>query len=177
MFRAKLNYLFHIYDDLLSKDEIVFLNEKMKNFKPDTEPSIEKNNSYFRQYIDNNSTKIEKFIKNIDFLLKTKCLYQTTSLSGIWINKIDSNEYQVEDFHLDEDSVSTITFLNDDFDGGSFVYIQPNQNEQYVHPKKYKTIILEGSKIPHKVNHVSNGSRYTLVTFWEKKEKNKKSII
>jgi hypothetical protein len=177
MFRAELFHIYSVFDGLLSEDEILFLEEKTKNFIPNTSPSIEKNNSYFRQFINNEVENLSSFINKIENILKTEHYYYSTELSSVWINKIDYNDYQIEEFHRDEEKISTVTFLNDDFEGGFFVYIQPNKMEEKTNPKKYRTILFEGNDIPHKVDRVTNGCRYTLITFWNKKEKNDKSLI
>ena len=68
--------------------------------------------------------------------------------------------------HLDFNNFkySSILYLNDDFEGGETVV----GNETVV-PEKNKIILFEGAKVPHKVNEVIKGARYT-VPCWYKHE-------
>ena len=71
--------------------------------------------------------------------------------------------------HLDEASdettIASITFLNDDFDGGETFF----GDGTIVKPAKNKTIFFTGKNLLHGVNKVSSGNRYTIATWYKKK--------
>jgi Rps23 Pro-64 3,4-dihydroxylase Tpa1-like proline 4-hydroxylase len=72
--------------------------------------------------------------------------------------------------------VSYITYLNEEFKGGEFVYYDEEKNEILITPKKNMTIIIS-YKTSHKVLEVTNGIRFSLYTFLKLSKKKLKSII
>jgi hypothetical protein len=76
-------------------------------------------------------------------------------------------ETHVDTFHMRSDETRKLTvlvFLNDDFEGGKF-YIQ-NSNQIDLYPQQTKgTAIIFPSFMPHGVEPVTKGIRYSVVTW------------
>ena len=81
--------------------------------------------------------------------------------------KWPENSYQVN--HLDRASdkttIASITFLNDNFDGGETYFNEGT----IIRPCKNKTIFFSGLLIVHGVKKVLNGERFTIATWYKKK--------
>lgn len=86
---------------------------------------------------------------------------------GIFINKIDTFKNQNDKYHNDGCDVTIITYLNDDFEGGEFEYVT-NSKKHHIIPSKNLTIIMDKT-VPHRVLPVVNGTRYSLITWFNKK--------
>lgn len=78
--------------------------------------------------------------------------------------------------HFDESDISYITYLNEDFQGGEFVYYDENNIATTIKPIQGLTITIE-NKTLHKVNKIDKGIRYSLYTFLQKKQKNIKTLL
>lgn len=98
------------------------------------------------------------------------------------VPKYSFNQYSEGDFldwHSDSHEImygasSTIIFqLNDDYDGGDVLYMI--DGIEYKVPKKQGSIFIFDSNIPHCVDRLNNGIRYSL-NVWPSKEI-KKSVI
>ena len=66
--------------------------------------------------------------------------------------------------------------LNEDFQGGEFVYYDENSIATIVKPIQGLTIKIE-NKTVHKVNKINKGIRFSLYTFLQKKQKNVKTLL
>lgn len=75
-------------------------------------------------------------------------------------------ETHVDTFHARSDETRKLTvlaFLNEDFEGGKF-YIQ-NSHEKYYPPQSKGTVLVFPSFMPHGVEPVTKGIRYSIVTW------------
>jgi hypothetical protein len=75
-------------------------------------------------------------------------------------------ETHVDTFHQHSNEIRKLTvlvFLNDDFEGGKF-YIQ-NSHERYYPEQKKGTVLLFPSFMPHGVEPITKGVRYSVVTW------------
>ena len=93
-----------------------------------------------------------------------------------WINKVSIETNKNDIMHRDKSILTIITYLNGDFNGGQFVYIDKNKEKKSIIPKKNMTIIMN-DKLLHKVMSVNDGIRFSLVTFYTIKEKKNKSLL
>ena len=98
------------------------------------------------------------------------------SNKGAWINKVSINTNKDDDFHFDNSDLTIVTFLNDNFEGGEFKYIDKNNNEINVKPKKGNSLIMN-NKLQHKVSPVKLGERFSLVCFFKLNKKINKTIL
>lgn len=177
MIHAETPHLF-LKDNFIDDQTKSYLLERIKSFKSDTVPGTLEN-YYYREYIEGEALKeIKSFSDNIYSVLKSDLFYPHAELAGVWINKVDNTANHNDDFHRDINKFSSITFLNSDFEGGSFEYYDTkNSKAVELRLDPFKTIILEGSMIPHRVKPVTNGVRYTLVSFWDLPRKETKTLL
>jgi hypothetical protein len=87
------------------------------------------------------------------------------STKAIRVQLLDSSIKVAEKFHRHRPPWSYVLFLNDNFTGGELIL----QNIS-IHPKKYQLLVFPG-RIQHRVNQVTEGKRFTLVCFSDKKSK------
>jgi hypothetical protein len=166
-----------LIENALSFSEIKYLKKFCENFINDTKIGKELN-FYNRQKVnDDNLIVYKEKLKNV-----LKEYYENTEYNFIdsWINKIDNTQPVVEEkdkFHLDEDNLSIVTFINDDYIGGEFSYLNKKNEEVFIKPKQNLTIILNGSEIKHRVCEVIGGKRFTLISFLEYEIKKNKTLL
>lgn len=109
---------------------------------------------------------------NVEGLLRDKVdnVFRTYGLTGkldvLRIQRIDTGFKVTPNFHTHDHSLieNVVCFLNDDFKGGEFEYM--DYNIKMVKPVA-NTALLFSSDIPHRVNPVEEGIRYSLVAFLE----------
>jgi hypothetical protein len=170
------------YYDTLNEDEITFLKKECDLFIADDVPneSLDKKNYYFRKNIPDN--KIFSFYEKIlnKLYYKKNIKYH---ISGIWINKINSESNKTDKYHNDICDLTILIFLNDNFTGGEFEYIDGGEFEYIddkknikIKPKKNKAIVIDNTLF-HRVLPVLYGERFTLVCFFEIVKKENKSLI
>jgi predicted 2-oxoglutarate/Fe(II)-dependent dioxygenase YbiX len=167
--------MFEICDDILTKDEITFLENECKSFIANDIPfEINgKKNYYFRKFIDESyifsfyNTILNKFEnkKHIKYVMR-----------DTWINKINPESNQNDEYHNDVSDLTILIFLNEEFTGGEFEYIDNEKQIIKIKPQKNKAIIMD-TTLYHRVLPVLSGERYTLVCFIESEKKEKKSLI
>ena len=144
-----------IYDNLLTEDECNFAIDFYKKLEHEAEKhrnvyplSILKDEMNYLQ------TKLSKISKEFN-----------AEIDWIQIVKWPIGSYQ--NLHFDDFSeetiLSSITYLNDNFDGGC-----PIVGNEKVTPKTGDLILFTGKDILHGVEEVTKGTRYT-ITSWYKK--------
>lgn len=165
--------------DILSEAEKSFLQKKCENFVATNKPfnNVGAVNYFYREFLDNDieevigiRNKIEKYV--IESLSDESLIID----EKIWINKIDTNSNKDDGLHYDKSLVSCVVYLNDDFEGGEFQYVDNDDKVVKIQPKKWKYVIMN-NRVKHGVLPVESGVRYSLVFFFTKKHKNKKTII
>lgn len=161
-------------DNILTDDETDFVLNLCGNFSSN-EPT-NRNNYYDRE-------KVWDYAPLTSFLEKSKIEFKNLGLDNnidlvlkdIWINEVtDLNKN--EEYHIDGSAYTTITFLDEDFDGGN-LEISRLGDKTEIEPKIGRTVIFKGSELPHRVLPVKNGSRHTLVTFWEVENKKENTLF
>ena len=168
-----------INDIVYNDSDIDFLKNSINNFVS-TSPPFEATskqkvkNYYYRMMLDINVDLLDYQNKLISYLNKNFNL--NVKIDGIWINKINNQYNKNDDYHLDKSNLTMITFLNDDFAGGEFEYIDDNDVVGQIKPKKGLSI-LQNNLLLHRVKNVIEGDRYTLVCFLETEIKNKKTLL
>lgn len=166
-----------LIENILSSSEIEYLKMFCKNFINDTEIGININ-FYNRQKIKDNS--IDNYKEKLNKILREYDKNKQYKITNTWVNRIDKTQPKIEkdnDFHLDVSNFTAITFINDDYIGGEFLYLNNKNEEILIKPKKNLTIILDGSKMQHRVCEVLSGVRFTLVSFLEYETKKNKTLI
>jgi hypothetical protein len=141
--------------------------------------NYENDNYYVRLFIKNDI--LVNYINNAKKYLIENLPYEDIKIIDFehtinWINKISAETNKNDAIHHDTSILTLVTYLNDAFVGGHFIYIDKNKVKKSIIPKKNMTIIMN-DKLLHKVNRVSEGVRYSLVTFFQIKQKKTKTLI
>ena len=164
--------------DLFTLKEKEILKKKCLSFKIDNTPELtgKSRNYYVRHFISNDDEDMKSIILKIKNYLDKKVKIKL-NFKMAWINKITNETNKKDDFHRDESDITFLMYLNDEFTGGEYEYIVPeNKNKEKLKPKKYLSIITNNS-ISHKVNPVLEGERYSMVFFYDFDKKVNKTLI
>ena len=73
-------------------------------------------------------------------------------------------------------NLTIVTYLNDDFEGGEFEYIDDFKSKVKIIPQKNLSLIMNGY-LNHRVLPVHKGERYSLVSFFDVIKKYKSTLI
>jgi hypothetical protein len=155
---------------LLSDEELLFLNSICSSFVPTTEASIINKNNYYIRKMLNFETDLLEYQK--------KCIIHlgdNYEIEALWINKVTPNTNKNDKFHYDSSNISIVTYINEDFEGGEFEYIFKNEKIK-IKPIKNSSLIMN-EKLEHRVLNVTNGERFSLVSFYKKLQKKQKTLI
>lgn len=162
--------------ELFNENEKNILQKECDNFIVYETPNKDNRNSYVRYILDINNPKFYDVLKKIDLLISEYISGFNLILRGMWLNKIDPTTNQNDDFHYDASFFTFLFYLNDDFDGGEFQYIEEDRKIKKIQPKKYLAI-LSNNKLKHRVLPVKKGIRYSIVLFYDTKLKTKKTLM
>jgi len=181
LIKSYCNMVRFIDNVLLNDIEFDFLKNSMNNFVSNSVPvdsiTIKENtyqNFYHRMMLDKNVDLLNYQNKLLNYIKKNFNL--NVKIEAIWINKI-TNQYNINaDFHTDESQFTMITFLNDNFLGGEYEYVDDNDVFVEIKPKKGVSI-MQNPLLLHRVKNVIEGDRYTLICFLETETKNKKTLL
>jgi hypothetical protein len=140
---------------------------------------LDQENFYNRVSISNDELKI--YYDKLFLFLDENISYGKLNIidyskPNSWINKITTETNKNDNFHKDRSHLTAITYLNDDFDGGEFTYIDENEIQQKIKPKLNQTLVMDDNLL-HKVSPVTNGNRFSLVTFFQFRTKKIKSLL
>lgn len=131
----------------------------------------------------------EKILKTINNLVSLKN-FQVEKNENIQFTKYEIGDYF--DWHIDTiydsdnstENVKNRTYsiviqLNDEYEGGNFLYEDTNTKEINVLKKEKGSIFLFNSSIKHKVDIITKGVRYSLVIWLKLKQKEnvKKTLL
>lgn len=164
-----------INEKSLNNSEITFLQELCSNFVATSTP--EQNNHYFKQTIVEHK-QLDDFLSLSKNTFKSFGFHDNKQLhvQEVWINEVSNQTNKEDNPHTDINQLTSVTFLNEDFEGGC-LEIYDNEKIIKIEPKKGKTVFFQGSKMYHRVLPVKNGKRYTMVTFWNWITKDKNTIL
>ncbi len=157
-----------ILNNMVTNDELIFLNSLCFSFtSTDTKPT--KGSSYIRKNL-NIETDLLEYQKRCKESIGDK--YE---LFGMWINKV-TTETNIDDvYHYDRSDLTIVTYINDTFDGGEFEYIE-NKNVFKIKPIINMSLVMD-NKLLHRVLKITKNERFSLISFYKWKEKNKKTLI
>lgn len=170
--------------NFLTKKEEFFLKKLCENFILEERPN--KSESYTNNYErrcfgDNTKTsqsiynKLLQYVNNV-FKKNNIDTFKFKIHGKICINKISSSTNKNDGFHHDHSDATLILYLNDEFTGGEYEYLNDDKIKVQIKPKK-NLVLLTNRKIHHRVLPVITGERFSLVCFLTKEEKNINSII
>jgi hypothetical protein len=174
--------MIHKVTNLLSDGDLQFLKEICDDFENrnvDKPKGNEGNNSYNRVFVDGEYLN-EYYHKLINYLEKNidKNQYQILDFPKpkTWINKIIPETNKNDSFHYDMSFLTAVTYLNDDFIGGEFTYIDKGGIINVIKPELNNTLVMDKT-LYHKVSPVYSGIRFSLITFFNFNAKDKKTIL
>jgi|TARA_R100000455_G_C6271479_1_gene127739 hypothetical protein len=140
--------------DLFNYEEIIFLIDCFK-----------KNKNLHINYDGRTTLELQGQVKDLIYSRYKPYIFDNL-IDWTQIVLWPPNTYQ--DLHLDEreknTTISSITYLNDDYQGGETVF----KDHTIIKPKLGKTIFFSGRKLQHGVNKVLNKPRYTIATWYKK---------
>ena len=161
-----------------------YFRESAVTFSKKITPAIKNNDIDALKKFDINYQFI-KFIKVIKYYLinyleknidKNQFQILEFPKPNTWINKVIPETNQNDSFHYDMSFLTAVTYLNEDFVGGEFTYINEFGSTSKINPKTNKTLIMDKT-LYHKVSPVISGIRYSLVTFFNFKPKEVKTLF
>jgi len=172
-----MNNSIKIYDNLFSTIDIEYFISEIKNKELETVTLKSDNGEYtnfYNRYAIPDFSKYTTHLENKLFdIYNQKYILQT---KGAWINKIDANTNSNDIFHLDKSDLTIVTYLNDNFIGGEFEYIDDTGKGIKIKPEKNISLIMN-NKLFHKVNPINMGERLSLICFFNVDIKTKKTIL
>jgi hypothetical protein len=163
----------YIIENLFTNDDITNFINKTKNVK--WEYPIRDNNGYENQYVRCMINDFSKFKVQLENLLFEKYHQKYYLQKQAWVNKITKDTNIKDTYHVDNTYLTIVTYLNDNFEGGEFEYIN-NTDTIKINPKVGMSLIMN-NKLLHRVLPVIKGYRLSLICFFDIKEKKIKSII
>ena len=164
----------HFVDSLLSDNDIKSLQNSIENFQPVNSPGSPGNYYYNAEL---KVSDFSNFIKNIEEYYLSVSNKYLVEIEGLWINKVTTLSNPSDNYHVDSSELSTVTLLNDDYEGGYFNYFNEEEEDIQLKCKKYTTLIFNGKLTKHRVLPVIKGNRFSLVTFWQTKIKTTKTLL
>jgi hypothetical protein len=169
--------MIEMHYNLLLEEEIEFLEDKCENFIETHSPFVNGNvnRSYHKYKLDEKTDLLGLQVRMTEFIKKVVGDYDI-EFTGFVINRADLTTNQNDDYHVDMSKYTIVTYLNDDFTGGDFVYSLDNIKHTYNKVKKGLSIIMDDT-VPHKISPVIDGVRFSFVCFFNKIVKKNKSLI
>jgi hypothetical protein len=178
----KLEEAIVILNNLTNKDFIELIKKytdkkainKLATFGGDTE----KTRNVFGHSLTKDIISDKIFFKHIDGIIKQHYFHYKIKFPYIEtsnLNQIDLLKYEVGgkyEIHTDHSHQSqrTLTFilnLNEDYDGGDFVFYNQNNTEMKRIKCKTATCIMFPSNFqyPHRIEPITKGTRYSIVAW------------
>jgi hypothetical protein len=159
--------------NLLNDVELNLVDTFCLNFKQEDNPRY--SNYYNRMFLNKETDLIDYQNKIKNHLFQKYGI--TYEVEGIWINKVTPDTNKGDGFHLDDNALTIVSYINDDFEGGEFEYFifgtKPNEK---IKPKRNLSLITN-DKLPHRVLPVISGERYSIVVFCVIPNKEKKTML
>jgi len=159
---------------LLTEGEKQYLDEIISDFETNRVPGPI--NAYNQHVLPSDTKELSGLLETLkQTILGTDTINKDVVLLEMFVNYVQPETNKNDPLHEDLARFSTITFLNDDYEGGDLEV--EYKNIKRIEPEAGKTVIIEGSKIKHRVLPVSKGHRFTFVTFWEVIHKTQQTLM
>lgn len=100
----------------------------------------------------------------LERLIQHRVIRKTTDIDMLRVQKLNAQIKCVDSFHVHTQPYSFVVFLNGRYGGGAFTYLDADGNE-VKHKGRTGSMLFFGGDLPHKVNQVNAGERFTLVAF------------
>jgi hypothetical protein len=171
------NIMIEQYHNLLLEEEIQLLDDKCQNFIETHSPFVngKVNRSYHKYKLDEKTELLGLQVRMTEFLKKV-IGHNNIEFTGFVINRADTTTNQNDEYHVDISDYTIVTYLNEDFVGGDFIYSL--DNVEHINNKVQKGLsIVMNNKVPHKISPVTTGVRFSFACFFNKIVKKNKSLI
>ena len=171
--------MIQIFKNVLDDETKIKLNKICANFDNENYEKIDsKMNNFYKRLIINKSLLLT-YLNNCEQLLKENLSADTLKNINFedvlsCINKVTNETNKNDQYHYDISYLTIVTYLNDDFEGGEFLYIE-GQNKIEIKPEKNMTLVMN-NRLLHKIMPVHIGTRFSLITFFQLKEKKNKTL-
>ena len=169
--------------DLFSKADLDFLQNKVENFTLSESPNSDgdgsnKSNSYYRDMLDiHNEPQLSQMLsKVVKYVKDTTEVIGDIKVNSVSINKVFEGSNTNDGMHKDMSELTFILYLNDNFDGGEFEYLDDKKQRVKIKPNT-NLAIVSNNKLNHRVLPVTNGERYSLIMFISRIPKKENSLI
>lgn len=165
-----------LYHNLLTVEEKSYLKDKCDNFvethSPFTNGNV--NRSYHKYKLDETTELLDLQSRLLNFMKENVAI--NIEFVAFVINRADVSTNKNDDYHIDNSDFTIVTYLNDDFTGGDFVYSLDNKEHIHI-PIKTDLSILMSKETPHKISTVTSGVRFSFACFFNYIPKRQKSLI
>lgn len=155
------------YKDLLTNEELSYILTKCDSFVKNNQTIPDGLNWFYNSMHLYDDTNLNDFRERV---LDVVGYEYNIQYNGIFINKIVPETNKNDGYHRDESDLTIVTYLNDDFIGGEFEYVVNNELK-IIKPQTNLSIMMD-KKILHRVLPITEGVRYSLVTWFRLVNKN-----
>lgn len=170
--------------DLLSEDELHILKNRCDEFTLSESPNIKESefhkklqkNFYHRNHFRLDDNQLQSIIGKVTSYVKNISYNSDIKLSSIWINKVTNETNKNDSFHKDSSYLTFLLYLNENFTGGEFEYINSKNKKVQITPKTNLSIV-SNYKLNHRVLPVLDGIRFSLVMFFDVQNKKETTLI
>jgi hypothetical protein len=165
-----------LHHNILLEEEQQFLKDKCDNFIETHSPFVDgnRNRSYHKYKLDDTIELLDLQKRLLSFLKET--IGADMEFAGFVINRVDNTTNQNDHYHIDNSDWTIVTYLNDEFVGGDFVYTLDNKEHTHIKVEKNLSIIMN-KEIPHKITPITTGVRFSFACFFNYIPKIKNSLI
>lgn len=169
--------MIELYHNLLLEEEKVFLKDKCDNFIETHSPFVNGNvnRSYHKYKLDEKTDLLELQVRFTEFM-RNLVGEDNLQFTGFVINRADTTTNKNDHYHVDMSDYTIVTYINDDFEGGDFIYSLDNVEHVSNKVQNGLSIIMDKT-VPHKISPVTMGVRFSFVCFFNKISKKNKSLI
>jgi hypothetical protein len=168
--------MIEFYNNLLTEDEKQYLKYKCDNFIETHSPFVDgKTNRSYHKYKLDEKTELLGLQNRLTDLMREKVGNNVEFLSFV-INRVTVETNKNDQYHVDKSDFTIVTYLDDDFDGGDFVYSLDNIEHKHIKVKKDLSILMN-NEVPHKITPITRGMRYSFACFFNYLIKSNKSLI
>lgn len=166
--------------NIFTENEINFFKNLCDNFILSEEFNDKKNdgtkNYYNRYTLDFEKIEVKTISNKIINKIEEITNQNGLKILGLWINKVDKESNKNDEFHKDISDLTFILYLNENFIGGDFEYMNENKEKIKIKPKTNLSII-SNNQLLHRVLPVTEGERFSLVLFFEINRKKEITLI
>jgi len=163
--------------NLLNEDELNYLKELCTNFVIHHEPDSVTNSYQIMNILENDIDKLNSLKNRISTIIENKIgILKFKEIREWWINRVTTETNKKDKFHLDTSRATIVIYLNDNFDGGEFEYLDEKNKKIKINPKENMALLMT-DQLRHRVLPVIKGTRYSFVIFIICEDKTTKTLI